>query len=315
MIHFKDKVPPFKALTLDTLQVNMGLRCNQACRHCHLECSPMRPEMMERDTVERMVTIIRENPFQAVDITGGAPELNWHFRYFIQQIRECKPGIEIMVRSNLTILSEEGQEDLADFYKQNNLHVIASMPCYLEENVDMIRGNRVYDRSISGLKKLNSLGYGNGNGHVLDLVYTPAGAALPPAQKPLEDDSKRELKNRHGVIFDSLLCMANMPIARFNTFLKKNNEYEKYIKLLVDNFNPETLEGLMCRHLISVGYDGSLYDCDFNQALGIKADHGAPNHISKFDWDLLTSRTVTCDEHCFGCTAGGGSSCGGALQN
>ena len=269
---------------------------------------------MERAVADRVIEITIAHPFVTLDLTGGAPELNPNFRRLVEGVRREKPELEIIVRSNLTVLYEPGQETLADFYRDCRVHVIASLPCYLEDNVDMIRGAGVYKKSVRALRKLNSLGYGIDDDYVLDLVYSPAGPALPPDRKELEADYKREYRARHAVEFNKLLTMTNMPIARFKKFLMKESRLDSYMQLLVDNFNASTLEALMCRHLISLGYDGSLYDCDFNQALGIKANHSAPDHIDKFDYQSLMQREISCDDHCYGCTAGAGSSCRGSLS-
>jgi radical SAM/Cys-rich protein len=294
------------------LQVNMGRRCNQACAHCHVDASPSRTEMMASNTVDAVIGALAANPeLTLLDITGGAPELNPHFRRLVQAGREL--GRDVMDRCNLTILSEPEQGGLAEFLATHQVHVVASLPCYLQDNVDKQRGHRVFERSIAGLRMLNALGYGAGGALKLDLVYNPVGTHLPPTQAGLEAAYKDQLSNVHGVVFDQLLTITNMPIARFLADLRRQGRVASYRQLLLEAFNPATLDGLMCRQLISVGWTGQLYDCDFNQMLEI-AVPGSRRTIFELgataDWQ---GDAIAVGAHCFGCTAGAGSSCGGAL--
>ena len=299
------------SLKVKTLQVNVGLRCNQQCNHCHLEASPQRKEMMDWSTMELVLEAAGSVRCQLVDLTGGAPELNPCFRRFIVALRQ--KGLSVQVRTNLTVLLEPDMNTLPEFLRDHQVQLVASMPCYLEENVRAQRGTGVYEKSIQAIKRLNGLGYGYESSLSLNLVYNPGGPFLPSPQPALEEDYRRELDKRFGITFTRLLTITNMPLGRFRKELNRQNQEENYLELLRKSFNPLTLQGLMCRHQITVGWDGTLYDCDFNAALGLAVDHGAPNHIQFFKAeDLLTRRIVT-GEHCFGCTAGSGSSCGGAL--
>lgn len=295
------------------LQVNLGRKCNQACRHCHVDASPARTEMMAEAHIDAVIDLLEANPALALlDLTGGAPELHPSFRRLVRAGRAL--GREVIDRCNLTILQEPGQEDLADFLADQGVHVVSSLPCYLSDNVDKQRGKGVFDRSLAGLRTLNARGYGQGTGLVLDLVYNPVGAHLPPAQAGLEADYRERL-GALGIRFDSLLTITNMPIARYARDLRRSGELERYEALLAGAFNPTTVPGLMCRHLVSVGWDGRLHDCDFNQMLDLAPPAGAPQHLDDFgsseDW---AGRPITTRNHCFGCTAGAGSSCGGALD-
>ncbi len=301
-----------------TLQINVGKRCNQACHHCHVEAGPKRTESMSRATAERLVEILRDNRALAtVDITGGAPELNPSFRYLVAEARRLDR--QVIDRCNLTILSEPGMQDLPEFLADHRVRIVASLPCYQPDNVEKQRGVGVFSRSIEAIGRLNALGYGRaGSGLGLDLVYNPAGGFLPPAQQQLEAKYKQELFQRFGIEFNALLTITNMPIRRFAHFLERSGQLEAYMALLVHHFNPETVPGLMCRSLISVGYDGRLYDCDFNQMLEIDLGAGEAARVRSV-WDLgsvddLTGAPVATGDHCFGCTAGAGSSCSGALQ-
>jgi radical SAM/Cys-rich protein len=277
-----------------------------ACKHCHVQAGPARKEMMDREKVDDVLSILSENSIRVLDITGGAPELNPEFRYLVEQAKHI--GCHVMARSNLTIFFAGGMEDLFDFYSQNNVEIIASLPYFSEAEVDKVRGNGTFRMSISALQKLNSLGYGmNTPGKKLNLVYNPQGAFLPPSQVTLEDEYRRELKRRFDISFHSLYTFANMPIGRFREFLIRSGNFEKYIKRLMDAFNPETLPGIMCRHLVNVGWDGTLYDCDFNQMIGLRVLDGYPRTIRDFDHRLLAERQIAVDNHCYGCTAGQGS--------
>ena len=296
---------------IETLQVNIGLRCNQQCHHCHLKASPERTEKMTWSTMERVIDIADQLQCKLIDITGGAPELHPHFKEFLQTL--CEHGHQVQVRTNLTVLLEPGLEELPEFMRDYSVQLVASLPCYTEENVCAQRGKQVYEKSIRVLKLLNTLGYGVEPSLKLTIVYNPGGAFLPPDQCALEADYRRELLKQFGIRFSDFYTITNMPIGRFLDNLTKHHQKEEYLKLLKDSFNPQTLDGLMCRHQICVGWDGTLYDCDFNGALSLAVNHGAPNHIRNFDVSLLSKRRVVTGRHCFGCTAGCGSSCGGAL--
>ena len=317
--------PPLRRRTLDTLQVNLGYRCNQSCLHCHVAASPQRTEMMDAHTIALVLEVLRERKVSTLDLTGGAPELNEHFRELVRQARAL--GVRVIDRCNLTILSEPGQEDLAAFLAEQGVEVTASLPCYSPANVDRQRGDGVFERSIAGLRQLNALGYGEpGRGLVLNLVYNPQGPSLPPPQGPLEADYKRELLRHFGIRFDHLFALTNMPIQRFGSTLVSKGSFPAYMKLLRDSYRADNLETVMCRSLLSVDWQGFLYDCDFNQMLGLHASlagqpraHAGPTgpahpHLR----DLLRHDPAGADiriaDHCYGCTAGQGSSCGGALD-
>jgi radical SAM/Cys-rich protein len=304
---------PLRRGPVRTLQVNVGRVCNQACHHCHVEAGPTRTESMDRRTAERVVELLEQNPgVELLDLTGGAPELNPHFRTMVVSARDL--GRRVIDRCNLTVLLEPGQEDTAQFLADHRVEIVASLPCYLQENVERQRGKGVYDRSIEALQRLNKLGYGrNGSPLVLDLVYNPAGPSLPPGQADLEAAYRRELQMRFGLEFSRLLTLTNMPINRFADTLQRTGQHAAYLSLLVNHFNPTTIPELMCTSLLSVGYDGWLYDCDFNQMLELPlADQ------ERTIWDLrsleeLEGLDIATGSHCFGCTAGSGSSCRGAL--
>jgi radical SAM/Cys-rich protein len=296
---------------IETLQVNIGLRCNQQCHHCHLKASPDRTEMMTWSTMKNILNIADHLQYSMIDVTGGAPELHPHFKRFIQAL--CEHGHQVQVRTNLTVLLEPGLEDLSEFLRKHSIQLVASLPCYTEENVCTQRGPQVYEKSISVLKMLNTLGYGIEPSLTLTIVYNPGGAFLPADQQSLETDYRRELLRRFDIQFTNLFTITNMPIGRFLDELNKNHQKEEYLKLLKDSFNPQTINGLMCKNQICVGWNGTLYDCDFNGALGLAVNHGAPNHIQNFDFSTLSARRITTGEHCFGCTAGHGSSCRGTL--
>jgi radical SAM/Cys-rich protein len=298
-------------LSLETFQVNVGLRCNMACHHCHVESSPSRTEEMSWDTMTLVLDAARRSNAGILDITGGAPEMHPHFRRFVAQARA--DGMEVIVRTNLTIINEPGYEKLPVFFRDHNIHLIASLPCYLEENVDKQRGTHAYSGSVQALRKLNAVGYGHDDALRLDLVFNPGGPSLPPAQRSLEAAYRKELASRFGIAFSGLLTITNMPIGRFLHELERDGRAESYWRLLKDNFNPQTLDGLMCRHQVNVGWDGTLYDCDFNYALGLPADSERWPHIRDFDPVTFLRRRIATGEHCYGCTAGAGSSCGGAL--
>jgi radical SAM/Cys-rich protein len=308
---------PFPALArgrLDTLQVNVGYRCNQSCVHCHVNAGPNRTEEMAGDIADLVLAVLARRKIPTLDITGGAPELNPHFRRLVRGARAL--GAHVMDRCNLTILSEPGQEDLADFLAAEHVEIVASMPCYLIDNVDRQRGKGVFDRSIAGLKRLNARGYGRDPSLVLNLVYNPQGPSLPPPQHALEADYRRILGERHGIVFDKLFVLANMPIQRFGSMLVSKGEFEGYLRLLQDAHLDANLDGVMCRKLVSVDWRGYLYDCDFNQMLDLPLARGAKGraHLSDLLDGDITGNPVRVAGHCFGCTAGQGSSCGGALK-
>lgn len=297
----------------EILQINVGKLCNQSCHHCHVEAGPNRTEIMSWPVMERLIELAGQSTASMVDLTGGAPEMNPHFRELVTAMRGL--GKEILVRCNLTILEEPGFEWLPDFYAENRVHLVCSMPCYTKELVTKQRGGGVYDKSIRALKKLNAIGYGVADhpaGLRLDLVYNPGGAFLPPAQLDLEKDYRRELGEGHGITFSNLLTLANIPIGRYRQTLTRNNELENYLVLLENAFNPATVDRVMCRNTVSVGWDGRLYDCDFNQMLSMEME-SADLFAEGFALDRLEEKAIRTGEHCLGCTAGTGSSCGGAL--
>jgi radical SAM/Cys-rich protein len=296
--------------TLEVLQLNLGRKCNQACRHCHVDAAPWRTEMMEGATAERIADWIREHRPQVVDITGGAPELSEYFRFFVTVAREC--GCRVIDRNNLTIIEEKGFEDLPEFLAAHEVEVIASLPCYTPGNVNQQRGNGVFEKSIRGLKRLNGLGYGRDR--ILNLVYNPLGPKLPGPQAGLQADYKEALAREFGISFNSLLTITNQPIARFAEDLRERGELEAYMELLVNNFNPETIPGLMCRNTLSIGYRGEVYDCDFNQMLGLQLGNGRPLFLWDLNPESLAEGKILTGDHCLACTAGSGSSCGGALS-
>ncbi|MCB0408276.1 MAG: arsenosugar biosynthesis radical SAM protein ArsS [Bdellovibrionales bacterium] len=297
----------------DILQVNIGRRCNQACHHCHVESSPKRTENMDEKTVDRIIALMNaSNDIHTLDITGGAPELNPYFKKLVLAARE--KNLKIMDRCNLTILFEPDQEETAHFLKANQVHIVASLPCYSKENVEKQRGHDVFNKSIEALKLLNSLGYGKeGTDLMLDLVYNPVGAFLPPAQAKLESDYKRELKEFFDIEFNHLFTITNMPIKRFLNDLKKQNKLEEYMELLANNFNPHAAKGVMCRNLISISWNGEIFDCDFNQMLDLPMGTGQKNVWEISSFDEFYDKPITFANHCYACTAGAGSSCGGAL--
>jgi len=307
--------PPIRRQRLDTLQVNLGYRCNQSCLHCHVAASPQRTEMMDGATAALVVDVLRRRRIATLDLTGGAPELNEHFRPLVRQARGL--GVRVIDRCNLTILSEPGQEDLAAFLAEERVEVTASLPCYSPANVDRQRGDGVFDRSIAGLRALNALGYGAPDtGLVLNLVYNPQGPSLPPPQGPLEADYKRELLLHFGIRFNHLYALTNMPIQRFGSTLVSKGTFGAYLQLLRGAYRADNLETVMCRSLLSVDWQGELYDCDFNQMLGLRAQlrSGPRPHLRDLLDDDAAGSAIRVADHCFGCTAGQGSSCGGALE-
>jgi radical SAM/Cys-rich protein len=301
---------PLSGERIRVIQMNIGLTCNLACIHCHVASSPRRKEQMNRETMAHVLRVAREVDAELIDITGGAPEMNPHFKEFVAEARGER--FPVQVRTNLTILLEPGYEDYAEFMASHGVVLVASLPCYLEANVDGQRGEGVYTGSIEAIRRLNALGYGVEGGLQLDLVYNPTGPSLPPDQTALESDYRRELEDRFDITFSRLVTITNMPIGRFMSQLKKHKQAEGYRELLHNAFNPGTVAPLMCRHQIDIDWDGNMYDCDFNLALRMPVNHGLPSNIRDFDPALHDRRIVTGD-HCFGCTAGSGSSCGGAL--
>jgi len=308
--------PLARAARIETVQVNVGKLCNQACHHCHVEAGPKRPERMTRATAERILRVIEASrDLSALDITGGAPELNENFPFLVGSVRSA--GLRVIDRCNLTVLLEPGMHWLPQFLAEQRVEVVCSLPCYTAANVDQQRGRGVFDKSIAALRLLNSLGYGQaGSGLVLDLVYNPLGAFLPPEQAQLESRFREELRNLFGIEFHRLLTITNMPIKRFAEQLRRERSYNEYLGLLVNHFNPSTVPGLMCRSQVSVGWDGHLYDCDFNQMLELPLRHAKGSaHIRTIgSFDTLAGGAIETGIHCFGCTAGSGSSCGGALD-
>lgn len=312
-ISFADKLQlngvGLESLAIDTLQVNVGKLCNQACKHCHVDASPKRTEIMGRETIDACLRALRENDIKTLDITGGAPEMIPDFRYFVREARRL--GASIIVRHNLTVMFEDGQEDLPQFFVDNQVELVSSLPYFLAEKTDAQRGSGVFDKSIEAMRRLNRAGYGTREDLKLNLVYNPVGAFLPPDQAEIEADFKRELKQRYDIAFNSLFVITNMPIARFLDWLRRSKNEKSYMQKLVNAFNPSTLGGLMCRNLISVDWLGNLYDCDFNQMLDMPVESGQT--IFDFDFTRLESRAIVTEDHCYGCTAGSGSSCGGAV--
>ncbi len=307
--------PALKRARLTTLQVNLGYLCNQQCVHCHVNAGPKRTEIMQRETVEQVLEFLKASACEALDLTGGAPELNPHFRYLVERARGL--GVRVIDRCNLTVLELPGHEDLAQFLAAQRVEIAASLPCYLEENVDSQRGDGVFEASMRALQKLNGLGYGEpGSGLTLNLVYNPLGPSLPPPQAALEADFKRHLGERHGIVFDHLHTLANMPIQRFRSMLISKGQFNDYMKLLQEAHHEENLDKVMCRSLISVDWQGYVYDCDFNQMLNLPLRlNGKPRaHLSEMMQVNLEGRPIVVKNHCYGCTAGQGSSCGGALN-
>jgi len=309
--HFQDRImdiqsAPLTPVDIALLQVNLGYRCNMACKHCHVEARPDRAEMMSGDNVEAVIEVLKNNPIHTVDITGGAPEMSPHFTYLVERARLI--GCHVIVRTNLTIFFEEEMEYLPEFFSNHSVEVVASLPYYIDSDVDRVRGKGAFEKCIKALMKLNCLGYGSGvPDKRLNLVYNPAGPFLSPAQNTLEEDFKRELRRRFEISFDRLYAFTNMPIGRFRNFLLRINGFDRYMDKLIQAFNPATLNGLMCRYLISVSWDGRLYDCDFNQMLGLTVHDTCQQHIKEFDYTRLSGRTITVGNHCYACTAGQGS--------
>lgn len=315
-IPFEDKLDalgllPFKSTGIDVLQVNLGKMCNQVCEHCHVDAGPDRKEIMTKETMQDCLEAVRKSSISTVDLTGGAPEMNPDFLWFVEELTEL--NVEVIVRSNLTILtSNKKYREYPDFFKKHRVTVISSLPCYTESNTDSQRGEGVFSKSIEALKVLNSLGYGvEASGLQLHLVYNPGGASLPPAQDKLEDDYKRVLMSDFGISFNSLYTITNLPISRYLDYLLISEKYDQYMDLLIESFNPSAAFGVMCRNTLSVGWDGKLFDCDFNQMLDLEIKSN--NHIKDFNRSDLETREIVVNQHCYGCTAGAGSSCQGSL--
>lgn len=306
--------PRLKRSQLSTLQVNLGYKCNQACHHCHVNASPRRKEMMDEDTINAVIEFLGKQYIETLDLTGGAPEMNPHFKRLVEAARE--QGVKVIDRCNLTILSEPGYEKLASFLASQQVEIVASLPCYLEDNVDSQRGDGVFQASLQGLRQLNSLGYGQtDSGLVLNLVYNPTGPFLPPSQAELEATYKLELQERYGIVFNQLFTITNMPIARFGSTLVEKGQLQDYMALLKSNYNADSTRAVMCRNTLSIDYLGYTYDCDFNQMLSIPLGAGDKQrtHISELLDSKLEGDDIAIADHCYGCTAGQGSSCGGAL--
>jgi radical SAM/Cys-rich protein len=303
---------PLRATGITVFQINVGKLCNQTCRHCHVDAGPDRTERMSKETAEQCIRALARTDIPTVDITGGAPELNPNFHWLVEQSRAL--GRHVMDRCNLSVLLLPSQADLAEFFALHSVEIVASLPYYRASQTDAQRGEGVFEKSVEALQRLNTLGYGHPNsGLVLNLVCNPVGAFLPPKQEAIEAQFRKELRARHGIEFNHLYTITNMPISRFLEFLLESGNYERYMERLTNAFNPTAAAGVMCRYTISVGWDGTLYDCDFNQMLDLPVGHDAPAHIRDFDLDRLNRRQITTRNHCYGCTAGAGSSCGGSV--
>jgi radical SAM/Cys-rich protein len=307
-------LPRLAATTVDTLQINVGKLCNQACRHCHVDAGPHQNGSdlnMGAAVVDAILRVLQEGDVRTIDMTGGAPELNPNFRRLVTEARQL--GVQVLDRCNLSVLFEPGQEDLAEFLAEHRVAIVASLPFYKKDRTDRQRGAGVFDKSVLGLQKLNALGYGQTDALELNLVFNPVGAYLPGGQAGLQANYKKELFEHFGIQFHNLFCITNMPIARFADWLEKTGNLESYMETLVGAFNPTAVAGVMCRNLISIGPDGSIFDCDFNQMLALPVHDAAPRNILDFDLQGLLHRRIVTADHCLGCTAGAGSSCGGSL--
>ena len=307
----RGRFPAIRRRGVSTVQANLGYRCNQTCQHCHVNAGPHREEMMAHDTILLLMQFVRASGARVLDLTGGAPELNPGFRKLVVEARAA--GLEVIDRCNLTVLEEPGQEDLAGFLAENQVHVVASLPCYLEDNVDRQRGKGVFESSLRALGRLNSLGYGTTL--TLDLVFNPQGPVLPPPQQALEADYRKMLGDRHGIVFSRLLTLANMPVQRFGSMLASQGRFDDYMTLLRDAHRDENLDAVMCRDLVSIDWQGYLFDCDFNQMLGLPLRRAGQSrtHLRDALGQSLADLPIVVRDHCYGCTAGQGSSCGGAL--
>jgi radical SAM/Cys-rich protein len=304
---------PLRATGIEIFQINVGKMCNQLCKHCHVDAGPDRKEIMTRETMQLCLDILAKSAIKTVDLTGGAPELNPDFLWFVTEIKKLNK--HIIVRCNLTIiLANKRFHDLPDFFKENQIEVVSSLPSFTKDRTDRQRGDGVFEDSIKALQMLNAVGYGKENtGLVLNLVYNPAGAFLPPSQQALEKEYKDELLKNFGIHFNNLFAITNMPISRYLDYLLTSGNYDKYMEKLVLAFNPAAVSNVMCRNTISVGWDGLLYDCDFNQMLDLQVSEENSRHLRDFDIGLLENRTIVVKQHCYGCTAGAGSSCGGEV--
>ncbi|MEX1002649.1 MAG: arsenosugar biosynthesis radical SAM (seleno)protein ArsS [Crocinitomicaceae bacterium] len=303
---------PLQPQDLEILQINVGYLCNQQCTHCHVDASPYRKEITPKEILQQCLQVLDETPtIKTVDLTGGAPEMNPHFEWLIENL--AKRNVEIIVRSNLTILVEGKFKSYPELFKKYQVTVVSSLPCYTEENTDKQRGNGVFDKSIKALQKLNELGYGREADYRLHLVYNPGGPSVAPNQQALQADYKRELKEKFDIDFNDLYTITNLPIARYLEYLLSIGRFEDYMMLLADSFNPSAAKGVMCRNTLSVDWNGDLFDCDFNQMLGLPLAVKSADNIMKFDPDEINNRNIVLNNHCFGCTAGEGSSCQGAI--
>lgn len=316
---FKEKLSetnlfPLKPTKIDIFQINVGKMCNQVCKHCHVDAGPDRKEIMTQETMQQCLDILKKHKFSTLDLTGGAPEMNANFRWFIEEVRSIDAEIKIIVRCNLTIiLANPKYNDLPDFFKKHNIEVVSSLPFYTASRTDSQRGDGVFEDSIKALQMLNAVGYGiEGSGLTLNLVYNPAGAFMPSGQAGLEKEFKRVLKSKHNIDFNSLFCITNLPISRFLDYLLVSGNYASYMEKLITAYNPVAAANVMCRNTLSIGWDGYIYDCDFNQMLDLKVA-SKTKHISEFDYEDLTNRSIVINQHCYGCTAGAGSSCGGEV--
>ncbi len=302
---------PLTTIGLDVFQINMGKMCNQVCKHCHVDAGPDRKEIMTKETMQLCLEALDKTNCSTVDLTGGAPEMNPEFRWFVEQLSTRR--VKILVRCNLTIIvANKKYYDLPEFYKKHNVEVVSSLPYFTSAKTDAQRGDGVFDQSIKALKMLNAVGYGiEGSGYKLDLVYNPSGAFLPPSQESLQTDFKKKLKERFDIDFNELYAITNLPVSRFLEYLVASDNYIGYMEKLVNAYNPGAAENVMCRSTISIGWDGYLFDCDFNQMLDLKVASKGSQHLSEFNLDALNNRDVIVNQHCYGCTAGAGSSCGG----
>ena len=301
---------PLKPTGIEIFQVNLGYMCNMTCKHCHVDAGPDREEIMNRETLEHCLEALRNSDIRTVDLTGGAPEMNPHFNWFVEQVSAM--GKHIIVRSNLTILTTTpSYRSLPEFFARHGVEVVCSLPFYNKSRTDRQRGRGTYDKSVEALKMLNAVGYGKEDGLELNLVFNPTGAFLPANEEEVEREFKKELKRKHGIEFNNLFGLTNLPISRFLNFLLISGNLDEYMERLVTSFNPAAARGVMCRDTISIGWDGTLYDCDFNQMLEMEIHPGAPGHVRNFDEELLNNREIMVNQHCYGCTAGAGSSCGG----
>ncbi|MFT5778403.1 MAG: radical SAM/Cys-rich protein [Crocinitomicaceae bacterium] len=319
LIPFEDKLKetnmfPLTTIGLDVFQINMGKMCNQVCKHCHVDAGPDRKEIMTRETMQLCLDAIDKTNCSTIDLTGGAPEMNPEFRWFVEQL--SLKGKKVIVRCNLTIIvANKKYNDLPEFFKKHNIEVVSSLPYFTSTKTDAQRGDGVFDKSIQALRLLNDVGYGiDGSGLILDLVYNPSGAFLPPDQAALQLDFKKKLKDRFDIEFNELYAITNLPISRFLEYLVASDNYEGYMEKLVNAYNPSAAENVMCRSTISVGWDGYLFDCDFNQMLDLKVATNGSQHLSDFNLKALDEREIIVNQHCYGCTAGAGSSCGGTTS-